>query len=512
MPGRVLFVAYNFPPIGGVGIQRTLKHATYLPRFGWQPVVLTARDPGWGVRDAEAEMALPPELVVERAFSPEPVKLRRLLGRALRPLRGRRKAAGAGGAAGVGAGGAAGVGAGVGAGGAAGGAAGVDPDEAVGGPVAADRASGSLVRPPGPLTRRALAVWGTAARWTFYPDEQVGWVPFAVRRGLALHREAPFDAVYSSSPPISSHLAAALIARRAGVPWVADFRDPWIGNAFAAPPPPHHRYFQKRIERRIARIADVVVMATDGLAKAFTTRYPEAATRCVAIPNGYDRADLPPGATASARPKRSAGRSGGRFRLVYGGSLYGADELRVFLDGLELLLARRPELRRRLAVEFVGQVNVENRLLAAAYATPERLGSVVTYTGFLPHKEALRRMLEADALLQLIAAGPGKSHVQGGKLMEYVGLDRPILAVVPEGDARAMLAELGWGIVADPTPEGVAGGMERLLAEPAPARRADPEGRYDRINLAARLAGVLDGAVTRRAPGADRGPARGARR
>ena len=51
MPGRVLVVAYNFPPIGGVGVQRTLKFVTYLPRWGWDPVVLTARDPGVAERD-----------------------------------------------------------------------------------------------------------------------------------------------------------------------------------------------------------------------------------------------------------------------------------------------------------------------------------------------------------------------------------------------------------------------------------------------------------------------------
>ena len=40
---NVLIVAYYFPPWGGAGVQRTLKYVKYLPHFGWQPVVLTAR-------------------------------------------------------------------------------------------------------------------------------------------------------------------------------------------------------------------------------------------------------------------------------------------------------------------------------------------------------------------------------------------------------------------------------------------------------------------------------------
>ncbi len=42
-PG-VLMIAYYFPPMGGAGVQRTLKFAKYLPEFGWSPHVLTVRD------------------------------------------------------------------------------------------------------------------------------------------------------------------------------------------------------------------------------------------------------------------------------------------------------------------------------------------------------------------------------------------------------------------------------------------------------------------------------------
>ncbi len=38
---NALIVAYHFPPIGGVGVQRGLKFIRYLPEFGVQPVILT---------------------------------------------------------------------------------------------------------------------------------------------------------------------------------------------------------------------------------------------------------------------------------------------------------------------------------------------------------------------------------------------------------------------------------------------------------------------------------------
>ena len=216
MTRRVLMVAYNFPPLGGVGMLRSLKYATYLPDSGWEPIVLTALDPT-GFLDEDALRNLPPSLRVERAFAPEPVKLRRALGRAAREVArivgstSRTRPAGPGEPASA-----------------------PPADGAAGGDSNGDGkepAASSNV-----WQHRATLLWNGAVRATFYPDDEVGWVPFAIARGLQIHEASPVDVIYSSSPPISGHLAAAALARQTGLPWIADFRDPWIGNAFAAKP------------------------------------------------------------------------------------------------------------------------------------------------------------------------------------------------------------------------------------------------------------------------------------
>jgi glycosyltransferase involved in cell wall biosynthesis len=453
---RLLMVAYFFPPLSGVGIERTLKHATYLPENGWQPVVLTASNSAYRLQDPATLERVPEGTEVHRAATAEPGHVRQLLRNVLR-----RPASSA------------------------------DPARAASSDAAA-AVSPATSASPGSVVRSVLnRAWGWAVPAAFFPDEHVLWAPSAVLAGARLHADDPVDAIYSSSPPISGHLAAAALAELLELPWIADFRDPWIGNAFARPLGPLHRAMQREIERRIVERAARVILATPTVRDDYARRYPSAADRFVHIPNGYDLAEL----HAAAAPHASAGDE---FRLVFAGSLYGEQELELFLDGLSLLLDRQPQLRERLHVDFIGWFSQHNERIAAR-RLPE-LAPVVRHLGFRPKQETIARELEADAGLILLADGPSRAAVVAAKTYEYLGLDLPILAVAPRGALRDMLAELEWGVAADPTPEGVAEGIARIVqvAPQLAGRTADPDRRYERRAQSARLAGLLDAAVTER--------------
>ena len=460
MSKRVLVVTYFFPPVGGVGVQRTLKYVTYLPKWGWEAIVVAPRDPAFPVRDPSLMAALAPGLEVHRTASLEPGRLPSVAARRLS----RRKAAGAGGAPG------------------APGAPAVGGSAAVTTDLTASSARGSL---PMRVLRKVSVVWNRIWAVLLFPDGSVAWMPFAVRAGLRANKRRPVDAIYSSASPISAHLAAGLIKGRTHRPWVADFRDPWIGNPFAAPMSRPKRWLQRRMERWIVTRADRVIVAVDAMRVQFEERYPELAGKFVHIPNGYDRTDLI--GIEPAPPPNPGG-----FHLLYAGSLYRPKELEAFLLGVERLLARRPDLRARLHVDFVGRVNDANARAAAEFDTPERLGGVIGFEGFMPRQKALARMAGADALLQLMPDMAGAEIFVGGKLSEYLAFDRPIVAVMPRGEGRALVESLPTGIAADVEPGSVADALERLLDQtPAPAP-ADPAGRFDRINLAGELAAELD--------------------
>ncbi len=443
---RALMVTYHFPPVGGVGVQRVLKYVTYIPRFGWEPVVIAPGNPAYGLRDASLMAALPSTLEVHRTATAEPGKLPVAAEHLVNRGRGGSTA------------------------------------------TATDLTSGATRGSPVLRVLRKLAIgWNRVWAALLFPDTSVAWVPFAVVAGWRAHRRKPVDAVFSTALPVSTHLAGGMLSGLIGRPWVADFRDPWLDNPLMGRPARPKRWLGRRAERWMVRRAARVVFAMDALRDMYVARYPEFAAKFVYIPNGYDRADLVGIEPAPYEP--------GRFHILFAGSLYRPQELDAFLAGVERLLLRRPEFRDRLRVHFVGRVNEANERTGADFAKPERLGQVVSFEGFVPRSIALARIAGADALLQLMPDSPGMEIFVGGKLLEYLAFDRPILVVMPPSEGRRLVDSLALGRSADVEPGSVADALERLLDDPPAPGPTDPEGRYDRVNLARELAGVLDEAV-----------------
>ncbi len=334
------------------------------------------------------------------------------------------------------------------------------------------------------------AAWRAYVELAWFPDEQIGWLPGALAIALAADDTNPVDAIYSSGPPWSSHLAAAAIHGLTGLPWVADFRDPWVGNAYAAPLPLPHRVWRAWLERSVVERAKACVFASAGVRDEYARRYPHRANGFLTIHNGYDLDDV---AAIREAPRRQ--RSDGHFRLVFTGSIQGIAEARLLVAGLERLLDRRPDLRDRLRVQLVGWLSPAAEAIAGARL--RALAPVVERIGPQPKAAALRAVVDADAALVLLADQPGRANVPSAKLFDYLGLDAPVLAVAPDGEVRRILAELDCGVAADATPEGLASGIERLMETPRADRPADPERRFERRSLTERLAALLDGVSVR---------------
>ena len=299
-------------------------------------------------------------------------------------------------------------------------------------------------------SRRSSSGFGVLRRlgeFLVLPDTYRGWVPFARRAAAELCRAERFDCLYSTSPPDSTHLAAAAIARRFRIPWVADFRDPWIGLHLRRPPTALHAAIHRSMERRAAG-ADRVLVTTDWQLEDLERRYPGA--QVVKIPNGYEEEDF-----AGLRPDRPAGP----FTISHFGMLTLGRSTRPFLAGLARLFERSPELGKRIAAAFIGPRETANEAWVGRFG----LGDAVRFEDTLSHEACVRREAESHALLLVKHDDPRYRGLVPGKLFEYIGARRPILALVPEGEAAAIVRRLRRGEVAPLDSAGaIADAIERL--------------------------------------------------
>jgi glycosyltransferase involved in cell wall biosynthesis len=426
---RVLIVSFYFPPAGGGGVQRVLKLCRHLPELGVEVDVLAPDDPKWGAVDPGLAADIPSTTTVHRARYRGP-------SHAQTP--------------------------------------------------AARLAAADGLRSIG--VRAALL-----GRRVLLPDPEIAWFPDAFRAGLRAVREREIDVVLSTSPPNSAHVIGAAIARRAGVPFVADFRDSWLANP--------HRSYEKRsvrakraVEARIAHAALRRVAAVSAVTPSIAAEAAElapAGTPVRVVANGCDFEEFD--GLVYAR--------GERMRIVHAGSFFGQRSPRPFLGALAAVLSERPELRGRVQAAFLGELRPADREWALALG----LGDGLSLEGFRPHAEALAAMRAADVLLLLVPRAGGRGlSVVSGKVFEYLAAERPILALVPpEGDAATLLRETGSAWIADPDDEAA---IAAAIAESIAAweggrleeRRLTPEWReqLDRRTRAAELAELLREAVS----------------
>jgi glycosyltransferase involved in cell wall biosynthesis len=417
---NVLLIARNFAPVSHVSAERATKLAKYLPRFGWCPTVLTGARPTAGLSEDPA--------LLEQVASVRTIRTRA-------------------------------------------------PEFSL---FYASRRRGEGTAS---TYRGAPRRSGWHPKAWLIPDSQVLWYPFAVAAALRAARAARWDVIVATSFPPTALLIARTVAKRLGLPYVADFRDAWTTHYQAPHRPAWLAEVERRLERRLIRDAAAVVAVDSRFVEhAYSRVPPEDRPPLHVIRNGYDEDDFAGVAPAALPP----------FSIVHTGQL--RQPPLALWAALRHAMGERPELRGRVHLWQVGFVEPgTERVLNAA---PE--GVTVHQVPPVPQREAIGFMLGADLLLvdEYGTAWPSKT-------LQYLRASRPILAFVPkDGMIREVLESVPHAHVMAHDESGRAG---RLIAELAAAPRGATVGRleavaaYSRREVAARYASVLDAACERAA-------------
>jgi glycosyltransferase involved in cell wall biosynthesis len=362
--------------------------------------------------------------------------------------------------------------------------------------------AGGAARPSG-LYRAAR----TLAAWALVPDSYAPWRGAALRAAATRVSRGDIDAVLTSSPPDTVHLVGLDLKRAGARPWVADFRDPWVGLTYKRPPTAWHAWRQRRLRSAVLGGADLILATTRAsMDIARSLLGAEGAERVLHLPNGWE-ADVDPAAPAASDTPAPAASGGPAppaaretpLRLVYTGTLWDVAATRTCLAALARALAGAGAPAGAVRFDLVGPYESAERRLAADLG----LAEVARFRGQVTYAESRALQAGAGVLVLLQASGPGYEVAIPGKLYEYVASGRPILAFLAPGEAADLVRESGGWVVPPDDERGAAEAFARLVrgerpGGDSPARRALADAhRRDRI--AARLAAILDGLVSARA-------------
>lgn len=316
----------------------------------------------------------------------------------------------------------------------------------------------------------------TALRLMSWPDHYWPVAHAMKRRAFALLRDGPRpDVVLSTALPFSVHAAARAVARRTGALFVADNRDIWARNPYKWTAP-FYAPFEPGHERRMLSSADLIVAVSEGMSDYYRTVYPDLSDRILTVTNGVDKGSEVAGRHLGTPP---------RLQLVYTGILYGERR-----DVTPLLRAVQG-LGRPVAIDFYGSEPEIVHQLAAEFP-----GLAIADRGKVPRAEALRAQAEADATVLVVGTDPWEDTLLPGKLFEYVGSGRPIIALAnDDSDSGRIIARHKLGIAT--TNEADIANFLTLLAEQGMASRGSVPSELTRAHqlgiLEDRLAAMMPG-------------------
>jgi glycosyltransferase involved in cell wall biosynthesis len=381
MTKRVLIISLEFPPLGTGGVLRCTKYVKYLRDFQWDPVVLTVDENpvAGGTRDYALLEELPVNVEIHRTPYPDFDALFRT-----------------------------------------------------------EVQHSNLLKLFQSLDDQFPGILSFAK-----PDKSITWFPFALEKAQQIVSRGDIGIVYTDSPPSSSSLLGCKLKETYGIPWVADFRDPWSLDelAYEALGSRYHkrgREIDTQLEKIILEKCDQVIVVSEKLRQRYLEQLDLSQDRITVISDGYDEDDY------KGIPDYPEGDKN-LFKIKYAGSFYGSYNPSVFLRALHSMITSHNIKDIRFHVVGHGSKWLAQNL--------DRLGlngiePFMRLEGHMDSKRCLSEILNSSLLLAISPSVIDYNVPQ--KIYTYMRTGVPIFAVMPErGEAAQIIRDYNAGYVVD---------------------------------------------------------------
>lgn len=369
---KVLFCAYSFPPMGGSGVQRSLKFAKYLKKFGYEPIVLT-------VGEHEHKFGEDDSLLDEV----EDIQVIRVDNVTLLPE------------------------------------------------VLSQEEQQEIFNLYAGIVQSEkwlndyLKIIRDEWNLKLIPDNRICWVNECLKQIEYILDLAEIDIVYTTGDPFSTYILGFYLKQKYGMKWVQDYRDPWATNDYYI-----RSYYQNDastmelqqfLEKELTEKADFIIVVVRAFAEEYTEKYGIDKEKIIEITNGYDEEDF--------RNIKIPEKKNNKFTLCYNGRLHTNRTPLYLLNVINDLIDKNKLHKDEIVWVFNG--TVENKWRKELGQRDKY--NIIQYNGYLNHLESIRQTIKSDVLLLFGEEGEGTYFVYTGKIFEYIRMNRNILSFSSKG-------------------------------------------------------------------------------
>lgn len=273
----------------------------------------------------------------------------------------------------------------------------------------------------------------------FIPDNKISWSKKALKKIEEIMTKEHFDSLFITAPPFSSFELIPQIKRKFDIPVFADYRDLWYESYFAFYPTPLHKLMHKKKEYAALKAADRIIVTNRKIKEKLLNTYPFLTfDDVVIVSHGFDKEDFD---NIPAQPKPQ-----NKMVLMYSGIFMVYSTPKYFLQAFKQLSIERPDIASNIELHFVGLLRKENQKLIKRL----KLQPFVKDHGYVNHNDAVAKIKSADVLWFMVGRRRNIDAILPGKVYEYIGAQKPIIACVPDGAAKMAVEESGAGFICEP--------------------------------------------------------------
>jgi len=279
-------------------------------------------------------------------------------------------------------------------------------------------------------------------KYFFFLDFFSAWYFECRRTAAEIALREKVDCVFTTSPPNSVHMFGDYLKKTLKIPWVMDIRD-----AMTVDP---NRQMSRGIrlqmvlenlyEKKFYANADAIISVSDPIIESIRERHAglHLESRTHTISNGFDEDDF------NGLKKKT--HLSHLFTVTYTGSFMGKQTPEYFLKAVQTLIDTGAVKTSDILIRFIGYFDQRTQSLFNQFSSL----IPIEVLKFQPYAEALSHQANSDLLLLIvnIEEHEGGDQTMTGKFFEYVGAQRPILALVPNGPLKDIIKDGRFGTIA----------------------------------------------------------------